>query len=206
MAELVTTGQGEVERTADQADFVVRYAHRAKDRTAAVDGLAKRIGKVEPFLDRDGVTISSRRLSVHDVWEGKRRTDAEATQVYSLLVTDITVLNELVGDLILTEPRQLDGPDWTLADRTTAYREAQTAAVADARATAQGYADALGARLGQLQRLDDTSPGQARPAMYGAVRALSYRKGQAPDVAELSLEPQPVTVQAMCSITWELLT
>jgi uncharacterized protein len=203
MAELVTTGQGDVERTADQAGLVVRYAHRAKDRTSAVDGLAKRIGKVDPFLDRDGVTVRSRRLSVHDVWEGKRRTDAEATQVYSLLVTDITVLNELISDLVLTEPRQLDGPDWTLADRTTDYRAAQSAAVADARATAQGYADALGARLGQLVRLDDTSPGQARPgAFYGMARTMS---SQAPDVAALSLEPQQVTVSAMCSITWELL-
>jgi uncharacterized protein YggE len=204
MAELVTTGHGEVERTADQAGLLLHYAHRAKDRTAAVNGLTRRIGKVEPVLSRDGVTVRSRRLSVHDVWEGKRRTDAEATQVYSLLLTDLDVCDELVGDLILTEPRSLDGPNWALAEQTAAYREAQAAAVADARVTAQGYADALGARLGPLLRLDDTSPGRARPG--GGPYFAMARSGQAPDIAALSLEPQQVTVSAMCSITWELLT
>ncbi|HEX5401112.1 MAG TPA: SIMPL domain-containing protein [Pseudonocardiaceae bacterium] len=203
MAELVTTGNGEVERIADQAGLTLRYTNRGKDRTTAVDALTRRIAAVEPLLERDGVTVRSRRLAVHDVWERRRRTGAEASQAYVLLVTDVTVLNDVVGELVTTEPSELHGPNWELADPSDARREAQREAVADARTTALGYADALGSRLGKLVRVDDSSPGYV-PLRYSA-RAMAASPGGAPDIAELSLEPQPVTVSAMCSITWELL-
>jgi hypothetical protein len=75
--------------------------------------------------------------------------------------------------------------------------------VAMARESAQGYADALDAHLGAITRVDDTSPVQMGSRTSFAAAALSYR--QAPNVAELSLEPQEVSVPAMCSITWTLL-
>jgi hypothetical protein len=201
MAELVTSGHGEVERTADQAGVMLQYASRSKERAHAVHGLTKRTGTVESIVDRDGVVVRDRKLFVHDVWEGKRRIGIEATQSYHLLVTDVTVLNDLLGDLIGTEPAYLHGPNWDLADRSAAYREAQREAVADARTSAQGYADALGARLGQLLRVDDSSPGRMR----GGASSMSMSRRSTPDIAELSLEPEQVTVPAMCSLTWELL-
>jgi uncharacterized protein YggE len=201
MAELVTTGHGEVERTADQAGVALRYASRSKERTAAVQGLTRRMATVEPIVTRPGVVVRSRRLSVHDVWEGKRRSGAEATQSYALLVTDVSVLNDLLGELVTTEPAHLDGPHWELADRTAAHREAQRDAVADGRASAQGYADALGARLGPLLRLEDTSPGRLRETFH----TMALSSGSGPAIAELSLEPQLVTVVALCSLTWALL-
>jgi uncharacterized protein YggE len=206
MAELVTRGQGEVEHIADRATFQLRYTSRSKDRTAAVDGLTKLVAAAEPFLDRDGVTVRSRRMSTYDVWDGRRRTSTEAGQEYQLLITDVTVLDDLLNDLIGTEPSHLTGPQWSLADGSTAYREAQAKAVEDARTTALGYADALGARLGVLLRLDDTSPQPGMPRYAAALIGPEGRsEAHRPDMAELSLEPQPVAVGAVCSITWELL-
>jgi uncharacterized protein YggE len=204
MAELVTTGHGDVERIADQAGLTLRYTNRSKDRTSAVDALTRRIDSVEPVLARNGVTVRSRRLAVNDSWNGRHRTGASASQAYVLLVTDVTVLNDLIGDLVTTEPSELQGPDWDLEDASDARQEAQREAVADARAIAQGYADALGGRLGPLLRLDDTSPGRIRPSAVTPA-ARSAGAGRAPDITELALEPQPVTVSSMCSITWDLL-
>jgi uncharacterized protein YggE len=204
MAELVTTGNGEVERIADQAGLTLRYTNRAKDRADAVTALTKRIELVEAVLGRDGVTVRSRKLAVNDSFNGRHRTGAAASQSYDLLVTDVSVLNDLIGDLVANEPGELHGPNWDLADASDARREAQREAVADARAIAQGYADALGGRLGPLLRLDDTSP--ARRSRFGErAVAMAASARQAPEVAELSLEPQSVTVTAMCSITWDLL-
>jgi uncharacterized protein len=205
MTELVTTGQGDVERLADQAGLTLRYTIRGKDRTTAVEALTRRIDTVEPVLARAGVTVRSRRLAVHDSWNGRHRTGASAGQAYVLLVTDVTVLNDLIGDLVSTEPSELQGPNWDLADASDARREAQRDAVADARAIAQGYADALDARLGPLLRLDDTSPGRGRSSRFATMAMASSGAGRAPDITELALEPQPVTVSAMCSITWDLL-
>jgi hypothetical protein len=205
MAELVTKGQGEVEHVADEATLRLRYTSRAKDRVAAVDGLTKLVSAAEPFLDRDGVTVRSRRMSSYDIWDGRRRTGTEAGQSYELLVTDVTVLNDLLTDIIGTEPSQLDGPQWSLADRSSAYHDAQAKAVLDARTSARGYADALGARLGALLKLDDTSLVGGPHRFASAVAMRSPREAYRPDMAQLSLEPEPVTVSAMCTITWELL-
>jgi hypothetical protein len=204
MAELVTTGIGEVRRTADRARLSLRYTSRARDRTGAVDVLTRQVVPVVALLAGQGVTQESSRLFVHDVWDGKRRGGAEATQHYTALVTDLAILDDLIGQLVLTEPADLRGPAWELADRSAAYREAQAAAVAAARDTADGYAAALGARLGRLTRLDDTSPpGQAVPMAFAA-KSSARRTSGPPDIAELALEPESVTVSAMCSITWEI--
>lgn len=206
MAELTTAGFGQVERIADQAALTLRYASRAKDRVAAVDTLTKLVAPAEAVLRRDAVTIRSRRMSTHDVWVGRRRSATDASQSYDVLVTDVTILDELLNALIGTEPADLSGPQWSLADRSTAFREAQAAAVEDARSTALGYVAALGGRLGPLLKLDDTSGhGSYAGESVRFAMAAAPRGGPAPDMAELSLEPQPVTVPATCSIAWELL-
>jgi uncharacterized protein YggE len=201
--QLVTSGNGEVERTADRAELRLRYVVKGKDRQGAVRELTKRIGAVEPHFERAGVEVRDRTLSVHDVWTGRRRSGAQAEQDYVLRVTDVSVLDDLVAVLVTTEPTSLDGPTWELADPSAAFREAQRAAVADARHRAEGYADALGARLGDLVSLTDGSSGQHhRPVMFA--RAMSPSGASAPDVAELSLVPQQVSVSADCTITWTL--
>ena len=206
MAEVVTTGSGEIERVADQASLQLRYTGSAKDRTGAVNELAKVTKVVEPLLDRPGVTVRSRQLFVHDRWDGKRRTGAQANQSYDVLVTDVEVLNDLAGDLIATEPAHLIGPAWGLADRSAPFRDAQRSAVEDARDRAQGYADALGGRLGTLVKLEDGSGGVRHMPFAARDAAMSYRGAPPqPNVADLSLEPQLVTVPASCTVTWELL-
>lgn len=208
MAELETMGLGEVERIADQATLHVRYVSRSKDRNAAVTALTRLVAAAEAKLDRDGVTVRSRQMTSYDTYNGNKRTGTEASQVYRLLVTDVSVLNDLLDDLVATEPAQLNSPQWSLADRSAAYRAAQAKAVEDALAVAQGYAEALGARLGALLRLEDQSPRMHSPAEASISHRLSRSASTAyqPDMAELSLEPQPVTVAATCRTAWELLS
>lgn len=209
MAELETMGMGEVERIADQATLRVRYVSRAKDRNAAVTALTRLVAAAEAKLDREGVTVRSRQMTAYDTYNGNKRIGTEASQVYRLLVTDVGVLNDLLGDLVATEPAELNSPQWSLADPSAAYRAAQAKAVEDALAVAQGYADALSARLGALLRLEDASPRLHSPAEAStSYRRLSRGASAAslPDMGELSLEPQPVIVAATCKTAWELLS
>lgn len=204
--EVVTSGTGEVERVADRAELRLGYTSRGRDRAAAVRELTRRISTVEPLLDHAGVEVRDRRLSVHDVWDGRRRSGAQADQTYLLRITDVTVLDNLLAILVTTEPASLDGPDWELADPSSAFREAQRAAVADARTRAEGFADALGAHLATLIRLVDGSPAHAGPIRFGQAQSAMAMPagGRMPQMAELSLEPQRVSVYANCTVTWGL--
>ncbi|HEX3789166.1 MAG TPA: SIMPL domain-containing protein [Pseudonocardiaceae bacterium] len=201
MAEVVTSGTGEVERIADRAQLQLRYTATAKDRSGAVATLSARIAKVERVLERPGVEIRTRRLSVHDTWDGKRRNGAAADQFYLLRITELGGLDDLIGELIGTEPTTLDGPNWELAQDAEARREAQRLAVHEAMATARGYTDALGGQLGPLVRITDESG----PAGAASVRHMALRSSApaGPSVAELNLEPQSITVAARCTATWE---
>ncbi|HEV7933296.1 MAG TPA: SIMPL domain-containing protein, partial [Actinomadura sp.] len=84
-----------------------------------------------------------------------------------------------------------------------ALAAAQREAVRDARRRAEGYAAALGGRLGALRRLSE-SDGRGVPMM--AMRAAAAEGGPDVDVHDLELEPEPVRVTARCTTTWVLET
>src|SRR5215468_1353125 len=159
VTEVVTRGSGEHEVLADQAEVRVTYAANDADRSRAVEALGLRADAVDAVLRGDAMAhaVEVRRRSMHvgDRWDRKRRVGATAQLQLVLRVTDLAVLDDLLAALFSAEPEWLDGPHWSLADETVAMREAQRLAVADARARAEAYAEALGARLGTLVKLSD---------------------------------------------------
>lgn len=204
MAEIETQGIGQVERIADRAALELSYTQQAKDRASAASALTNRIGVVESALARDGVHVRDRQLVVHDTWDGKRRSGAQANQSYQVRITDLAVLNDLIADLMVTEPTMLRGPFWELADQGEAVRDAQRVAVRDARRRAQGYAEELACRLGPLVRITDSGV-HAQPLRGASMGVnLSMKSAARPEIAELSLEPQLVTVTVTCKMTWEI--
>ncbi|KAA2263465.1 SIMPL domain-containing protein [Solihabitans fulvus] len=205
MAEVVTTGTGEVERTADRAQLSVTFEATGTDRTDAVTQLSGKVAAVEELLDRSGVEVRSRRLAVYDNWAGDRRAGSRATQDYTLRITDPDALAELLARLIIAEPGWLNGPHWELSDKAEATREAQRLAVADARTRAQGYAMALGARLGPLSRLTDGTADQGGFNRSYAMAAAGPGGGGLPDTSQLNHVPQLVTVSVRCTAAWTLL-
>ncbi|MDN5918751.1 MAG: SIMPL domain-containing protein [Pseudonocardia sp.] len=196
--EIVTEGEGQHVQLADRAELTLSYEAVGPDRTTAVAELGRRVATAADALAAPGIAVRSRRLWVRAEWRGKRERGCRAGERIALTITDLSVLEDVLGALLRSEPAQVDGPHWTLENPAPAAREAQRHAVADARERAEGYADALGMRLGALRRLTDTGPG--RPAM---MRAMSASGGE-PDVQDLGLEPEPVRVTTRCTTTWSL--
>jgi uncharacterized protein len=203
MPEIVTEGSGWHEQVADRAELHVTVAGAGRRRADAVAELGRRVAPFGPLLERPGLTVVHRRLSVHDEWRGKRVTGARAAESLLLRLDDVTLLEDLLNGLLEHEPDHLDGPQWLLRDRTAARREAQRRAVADARDRAEGYAAALGGRLGPLLRLGEGHSGFGSVAM--AASPMARGKAATPDVRELGLEPEPVRVDVSCTTAWELL-
>jgi uncharacterized protein YggE len=200
--EIVTEGSGWHEELADRAELTVGYAGSGRDRSAAVADLGKRVAAAEPAFGLAGLTVLHRRLHVHDEWRGNRVVGCRATEDVLLRLDDVGALEEVLGALVRSEPAALHGPSWSLVQPAAVRRAAQERAVADARDRAEGYAAALGGRLGALRRLSEAPDhGIAQPR---DVRMLAARTEAAPDVRELGLEPEPVRVTAHCTTTWEL--
>jgi uncharacterized protein YggE len=198
MAEVVTRGSGEHEQIADRAELRVTFAAEGADRSTAVAELGSRVQPAEPALAGEGLEVRSRNMAVHSAWEGKRRTGCRARLSITIRVHRLDVLEGLLDALLSAEPESLHGPSWQLADDSAATAVAQQRAVDEARRRAEGYAAALGARLGTLQSISDS--GTERPMARMATETTS-----APDVAELGLQPAPVTVTAACTTVWTLL-
>ncbi|MQA17044.1 MAG: DUF541 domain-containing protein [Pseudonocardiaceae bacterium] len=181
------------------AEVRVTFAARGADRSSAVEGLGARVQPAEQALSTDGVEVRSRRMAVNTAWEDNRRAGCRAQLTVTLRVHRIEALEGLLDALVGAEPESLHGPSWQLADDSEAVVVAQERAVADARRRAEGYAAALGSRLGPLQSISDT--GVERPV----ARMAAETGGGQPNVAELGLEPTPVTVSAACTTVWSLL-
>lgn len=201
VAEVVTKGTGEVERTADRAQVDVTFEALGAERSEAVSTLNQRISTVEPLLE--SFEVRSRQLSVHDNWDNNQRVGSRASQQYVIWVKDLDRLDGLLADLVQAEPSWVNGPTWALVDDTDAIREAQREAVADALRRAEGYASALGRRLGPLLRIGDTDNGGYSPRMRGA--ASFEMAGPAGMVDQLNLKAQQITISASCSAAWSLL-
>jgi uncharacterized protein YggE len=201
--EIVTEGSGWHEQEADRAELHLGYAGTGRARAAAVAELGKQIAEAERVFVLRGVTVLHRRLAVHDQWRGNRVVGCRATEDVVLRLDDVGALEEVLTAVVASEPATLNGPNWMLKDPDAARRTAQQRAVADARDRAEGYAAALGGRLGALLRLSEAGDGGVEPRAFRM--AAMARAEAAPDVRELGLEPEPVRVTVRCTTNWELL-
>ncbi|WP_214407930.1 SIMPL domain-containing protein [Pseudonocardia lacus] len=202
--EIVTEGSGWHEQPADRADVDLTYTASARTRTDAVRELGRRVADAEPHLAHAAVQVRHRRLWVHNEWRGKRVVGCRAGQEVSLRITDVAAVEEVLSALIGTEPTGLNGPRWLLDDEAAALREAQKLAVADARHRAEGYAEALGGRVGPLLVLSEAA--EHAPMAYRAMAMESGAADSGADVRALGLEPEPVRVSARCTTRWTLIT
>lgn len=202
MGTIVTEGTGRVEQLADRAELDLGFDATGPDRAEAVARLGKRVAAAAGALEHPALTVRHRRLWVGTQWRDDHVVGARAGERIALLVTDVAALEEILAALVRAEPAELHGPRWTLDDGAAARREAQRRAVADARSRAEGYAQALGGRLGALVSLADAGAHAPSPRAF---MAAADRAESAADVRDLGLEPEPVEVTARCTATWELL-
>jgi uncharacterized protein YggE len=200
--EIVTEGTGHHEEIADRAELELGFSAKGRSRAAAVTALGKLLAAAKPALDSPAVTVTHRRLWVHDEWRrGSRTGTCRADENLTLRVTDLDRLESVLGSLLAAEPSSFSGPTWILEDSDAALAAAQQDAVRDARRRAEGYAAALGGRLGALRRLTEAD---LRGAPMMAMRAAVAEGGPDVDVRDLELEPEPVRVTVRCTTTWVL--
>ncbi|GEL26565.1 hypothetical protein PSU4_55190 [Pseudonocardia sulfidoxydans NBRC 16205] len=201
--QIVTVGTGWHEQLADRAEIDVSFSATGKDRATAVRDLGRAVAAAQPVFTFTGVEVRSRSLHVGTEWRRGKQSGARATETIQLRVTDLDVLEKVLGTVLAAEPASFNGPRWLLDDQVAARAAAQREAVADARRRAEGYADALGGTLGALEKLTEAQDHGGSPMMMRAAAMDASARGPV-DVTELALEPEPVRVTAQCTTTWAL--
>ncbi|WIN00963.1 SIMPL domain-containing protein [Actinoplanes oblitus] len=195
---VVATGEAVREVPPELATVHVHTVAKGRDREAVLRRLAERSAAAGAVLDEFAAAIERREttgVQVHP--QTKRRGEGVAEYHGSVgtrvLVTDFTVLGDLLLRLAGEELTSVSGPYWQLRPGSRAGAEARRAAVTEALVQAAEYAAAVGARVDRLIEISDVFPAEGFPMAVGG-RAMS-------DSGTLELEPEPQTVHARVRVT-----
>lgn len=203
---VVVRGEAVREVPPELATFSVTVSARDKDRQTALTRLAERAGALRTLLDSHEAAIERRETGgVHLRPELKRTGERVVAYTGSVtttvVVTDFTVLGELLLRLGDQDQTAVSGPWWELRPGSRAGAEVRRAAIADALDRAREYAAAVGAQLDRLVEIADegTGMGGGRPMMRTA-----FAVADTAEAIELDVDPQPQTVHASVQLRFYL--
>ncbi len=198
---VVATGEAFREVPPEQAVLHVRATLKGRSRESVMERLAERFAAHGVILDEFAAAIERRETeSVHVYPQGKRRGEETyhgsiATRV---VVTDFTVLGDMIMRLGAEESTSFSGPWWQLRVGSRAGGEARRDAVTTALAQAAEYAAAVGARVDRLVEISDIV---AEESVHHGFAVAGAARDMGDGGPALELEPELQTVRARVKVT-----
>lgn len=161
---VTVTGEGHVRAAPEMARVRLGVSETAETARAALDAMNAAMGRVLERLSEAGIApenVQTGQLSLDRDYARMRDGQSEpegfvATTLVELRVTDLDSLGTVLDAAVGEGANRLEGIEFMLADRAAAHDEARRAAVADAQARAQLYAEAAGIELGEVLSLSET--------------------------------------------------
>jgi uncharacterized protein len=205
MASVTTRGTTTGAATPDEATVVVELAGLRPTAEEAYAHVAERSAALAAVLD--GIGVDRRRRSAGGVSVGEEVEFVDGRQQHrgfratvrtSLRLEDPAVVARVLRDAVAEAGARVEGPNWLVRPDNPAHLEAARAAAAVARGKAEAYAEALGVRLGALERVAEPGPGPPEPKLF--TRALAAEAAP----AEIGVEPGELLVFASVELTYAL--
>lgn len=179
--QIIVTGEGSAFAVPDMAVITMGATAEAETAKAAMDQTsditAAILARLEEFevASRD---VQTSDLSLNPVWSNRAETNGrpriegyQASNRVTVRIRDLSKLG-VVLDAVLTDgANQLNGLQFTLSDPKPLMDDARRAAVVDARAKAELFAEAAGVQLGRLISLNENGSYSPRPEMMSMARA-----------------------------------
>ena len=171
-SSITVQGAGEVSVQADVARVTIGVVERADTAAAAAAALDQALSSALGALEAAGVVrealrTTSLRLDVVQSYDQEtqiqRVTGYEASSSVELTVRDLDRLGPLLDAAVTAGANQIAGVSFETSGKAALKAEARRAAVADARARAELYAQAAGVTLGPLIELRETGDGGFEP-------------------------------------------
>jgi len=202
------SGVGTVSVVPDAVRFNATVTVIGASNAEALAGASKTAAAVRAALKENAIAtkdIRSASISVYPeyTWTqetGTKITGYRASQTFDVLVRKSSVAGTVIEAVVTAGGNdvQLGGVIPVVLDSAAAAQDARSAAVANAKSKATSYAKLLGATLGKVITLEETSsPVYSTPF---AMKASAMASDAAP--LEVDLGEQDVTVSI--SVKWEL--
>ncbi|WP_020184371.1 SIMPL domain-containing protein [Methylopila sp. 73B] len=201
------TGEGVVAATPDRAAVTSGVVTRAQTAGAALAANATAMTKVFAALkaarieDRDVATSALGLQPQYDYADGRspKLVAYEARNAVTVRVRELDRLGALLDQLVQAGSNQLESLVFEVSDADKRLDEARKAAIADARRKAELYAEAAGAKLGEVLSIAE-SGGAEPPVRPQAMRAKAMDAAPAPTPVAAGEQELRVEVQARWSI------
>jgi uncharacterized protein YggE len=190
MASVTVLGHGVVRSQPDEATLMLTVEATEPTPAEALDDVAERARQLTALCGELGIgeeqrvtlgaTVAER--VEHDREGRPQHRGYLATNRLVVRVGDGALAGRLLAAGVSRAAARVDGPWWSIALDSPARLEACQTAAQNARARAEAYAGALGARLGAIVAVRDPETRQPGPEPRGGMRLMSAAEGIAPPV------------------------
>lgn len=205
MATITVRGNGTVAATPDDVTVGLTLEalratpaeafREASERAAAAVTLLDELGVPEGARLTSAVSLREHGEHVEGRWQ--HRGYRAATRV-AVRLSDGELASRVLSDAVARLEARVDGPSWRVAPYNQAHAEARRLAALDARAKAEAYVEALGARLGAIATIAE--PGmEAAPLPVARDAMLLSAAG-----AEMPVEAGDLLVAAAVDVTFQV--
>ena len=189
------TGSGEVKAVPDMAQVRVGVQTRAKTAAEALQGNTAAMRRVFDLLkgkfgieEKDMATGQFSIRPLMERFEPKpgqpvpppRVVGYEVTNMLNVRVRDLDKLGAILDAVVQDGANRLEGVSFGFSDRRKLLDQARREAVADAKARAKLYAEAVGFELGPVVEVREEGGVRPLPLRRGMVKALALAREAAP--------------------------
>ena len=182
MATITVRGHGTSSTQPDEVAVgltVDAVRPRAAEAFAEASRLAQAAADLCEELGVPAARRTTSRISLGEHGEhtstGWQHRGYRAVSRIAVRLDDAELASRLVSEAAERVEARIDGPTWSVAHDNPAHAEARRLAAADARSKAEEYAAALGARIGAIASVVETSaaPPSPQPRAYVVHQEIS---------------------------------
>lgn len=197
-ATIHVTGTGTVVAEPDMAVITLGVSEENREASEAMERVSAKVAEILEALELAGIAardVQTQNISVNPVWNNnaveRKISGIEATNTVAVRVRVLDSLGYVIDRVLDKGANRMHGLSFQLTDDTELMAEARRAAVQDAMAKAQLYAEAAGVTLGSVQSIEETGNmrelGRMDMAMMAAPKGAPVAKGELTQTATVSM-------------------
>ena len=193
----------------DKATLDLRVTQLDRDASEALRIATERADAVGAVLRHAGIPDTGWHTSgvrVAEEWRWERNKSVSyghrATATFDVTITDdLAVVDTVVSKAVAAGAEVVD-QDFVVSPDNAGRQEAYRRAALDAKARATAYADALGLKVGAVQRIDEI--GESRPAPMPRMMAMAAPMEAGDDTAPSAVHVGEIEIHASVTVTFAL--